>query len=217
MRRRVSLREIGPLTELRTRDSNRAAGVRVLLRADGGPSIGLGHVLRCLALAEGLRKAGFDTVCAFRAQGFKIADLGIDSEAVVSLAPSATLTEDLLQTLNIASENEVDWIVVDQCYPPISTSPDFGRYLKSLREEYRTLCIAGSEGIDYDADCVMSPYYGASYPAVPHGSTSEFLLGPEYFIFREEFRKASCGGSDTPRIARRILVTIGGSDEFGAT
>ena len=193
-------------------------GSRVLLRADGGPRIGLGHVLRSLALSSGLRQLGFETICAVRAEGFELADLETTGGgAVVSLPAGASPVEDTIQTLQIAADNDIDWIVVDQCYLPISTSQDFSRYLTSLRGRCNTLFFAGAEGIDYDADCIVSPYHRTTYPVPPDGSTSQYLLGPNFFVFREEFGKIDTESRDTPAFARRILVTIGGSDEYGIT
>ena len=39
---------------------------QLLLRADGGPEIGLGHVMRCLALAQAWRDAGGSAMLVYR-------------------------------------------------------------------------------------------------------------------------------------------------------
>jgi len=49
-----------------------------------------------------------------------------------------------------------------------------------------------------------------------HGST-KLLLGPAYFIFRQEFIEAAKGSREIRKDARNILVTMGGSDLLNLT
>ena len=188
------------------------------MRADGGRSIGLGHVLRCVALAAGLKELGFDTILAIKADDFRLEDLDVPCGIhVITIPNGRSYEDDSLLTLDAAIDNEVDWIVVDQCHSSIPSCDDFGHYLTSLREECSTVCIAGSEGIDFDADLIVSPYYREVYPPLPAKSTSEYLLGPDFFVFREEFRQVATLKREIAEFARRVLVTIGGADEFGVT
>jgi UDP-2,4-diacetamido-2,4,6-trideoxy-beta-L-altropyranose hydrolase len=191
---------------------------RVLLRADGGKHIGLGHVFRCVALAAGLKELGFETILALRADGFRPEDLDVPCGIyVISIPSGRSYEDDALLTLDSAIDNQVDWIVVDQCHSSIPSCEEFDHYLSSLRGKCNTVCIAGSEGIDFDADLIVSPYYREAYPPFPANSRSEYLLGPDFFVFREEFRQAATCQPKTTEFARRVLVTIGGADEYGAT
>ena len=74
------------------------AAPRIVFLADAGPSVGGGHVMRCLTLAEALTRAG--AVCAFAATpqvasvldvfaGPEIARLGADAGAPHVLAAQA--------------------------------------------------------------------------------------------------------------------------------
>ena len=63
--------------------------MRVLLRCDGGGSLGVGHVMRSLALAEAAVAAGHDVVVAGQFEGsFLQGQLAAAPVEVVQLAAS---------------------------------------------------------------------------------------------------------------------------------
>lgn len=56
--------------------------MRIVIRADAGTKVGVGHVARCMALADALREAGAEPVFAMR-QGSAEAVAGFGKEGVV--------------------------------------------------------------------------------------------------------------------------------------
>jgi len=95
---------------------------------------------------------------------------------------------------------------------------------------YDDYCRSLLEGIEaysisLDDDCITElpfdmriiPYCGADNKSVMHPGKTKWLLGPAYFIFQDEFRKAARVHRTLQGRARRILVTMGGSDPYGLT
>lgn len=66
-----------------------ARGYRVALRADASRQIGLGHVKRCLALAQALRRIGIDTCVVSRALGARTAEMAREADIEVLFLPAA--------------------------------------------------------------------------------------------------------------------------------
>jgi UDP-2,4-diacetamido-2,4,6-trideoxy-beta-L-altropyranose hydrolase len=88
--------------------------VLVALRADADTATGLGHVLRCLALAEALHAAGARTLLITRAPGPAVIERARISGVALRKLPSATTpVDDAAQTLEALGDEMPAWLVVD--------------------------------------------------------------------------------------------------------
>jgi spore coat polysaccharide biosynthesis predicted glycosyltransferase SpsG len=193
-----------------------AVDCSVLLRADGGPRIGMGHVMRCMALAEGMERDGYRPILVIKGQDVQAEGLVDTGSFTTEFIPSeAGLEEDGQLTLSIARKNHVEYLVTDVCHGiNLQDRRILDRYLQTFRTECRTLCLTGDPALDFPADLVISPYYRKNYPAVPQGGGTKCLLGPDFFIFRHEFIRAANTRHAISEIGNRILVSIGGADKM---
>ena len=102
--------------------------MKLLIRADASARMGTGHVMRCLSLAQGWRRAGQDALFLLKestpaleqrlqGEGFDI----VRSDAV------AGGTGDADETARVAQERGADWIVADGYH----FGADFQRVLKA--------------------------------------------------------------------------------------
>src|SRR5439155_16852547 len=86
----------------------------ILVRADGDAEIGTGHVMRCLALAQAWSKGG-GVACFASVKITPSLEQRLLEEKIVTRKIKATIggTKDAAQTIDLARELGVAWIVAD--------------------------------------------------------------------------------------------------------
>lgn len=187
--------------------------LRVLIRADATASMGTGHVMRCLAVAEALADmqaepvfATVDMPAALRAR------LRENGMAVADLPGPAGGDADLAAVVALAQES-ADAVILDGYHFNVG-------YRQALRAaEGPVLAFDDTATLPaLHADLIVNPALDAAaldYLAKAPGA--RLLLGPAYAPIRRDIRRAAA----LPRLewaARdRILLTFGGSDPAGLT
>ncbi len=186
-------------------------GGRIVIRTDADPAIGIGHVGRTLALAAAWRRRGGEV-------GFV---------AAPPLAPSAatwiTSTGFPLDILTARRYSDADaeataaiaggaTVVLDAFATPLP-------YRTTLRRQVRRLAIIDDIGDPgpWSADIILNQNCGASlayYPGLDAGAIP--LLGPGYALLRPEFEPWRAAPRRRGGAARRIAVSLGGTDPANA-
>lgn len=178
----------------------------LLLRADAGAEAGLGHVMRCLALAEAwileggaaaLLGAGLPERVAGWAAALGVACVALATDAARIVPGSA---DDARRTAAEAEARGARALVAD--------GYAFGRdYLAALRSPALvTVFVDDLAQPDLPADLVLRPNAGA-----PGGEG--ILAGAGYILLREEIRRAaSAPPRPRPASGRHLLLAFGGSD-----
>jgi UDP-2,4-diacetamido-2,4,6-trideoxy-beta-L-altropyranose hydrolase len=212
--------EAGPRGEISARDkacfkarSGLMASGTILFRADANVTIGTGHVMRCLALAQAWQDDGGRAV-------FAVADLPATLERrlvtenfqVARLPGPSGSSQDAEATVNAARNRDATWVVVDG---DLFSAP----YLQQAKSSgARVLLVddfAKREG--FPADLILNPNFGATEaPYRQAGASARLLLGESYVMLRREFTSWH-GKRSFPQNGRRILVTLGGSDPENLT
>lgn len=187
---------------------------RLFIRADAGPQIGTGHVMRCLALAQAWQDRGgsvsFVMVMEAPALENRLRSEGME---VVRLSADPGSVDDAHKTAGLAQEAGSDWVVVDGYH----FGADCQRVIKD--HALRLLFIDDNEHADhYCADVVLNQNIYAQdgwYASrEPH---TQPLLGTRYALLRREFLKWRGWNRETPKVAGKVLVTLGGGDVEGVT
>ena len=165
---------------------------------EGGRSVGLGHLRRCVTLAEALTRGGVHTT--FRVAGGEAAealvrDAGFPMEAHADLSDAAELS---------------GWI---------AGSPAEGVLIDSYRadEEVFLACAAKKTIVIDDladrplpVDMVINSTIAAERLDYGRLTPARLLLGPRYALLRPEFTAVS---ERRPRPSiERVMITLGGSD-----
>jgi UDP-2,4-diacetamido-2,4,6-trideoxy-beta-L-altropyranose hydrolase len=184
----------------------------ILFRADASSAIGSGHVMRCLALANAWQHAG-GRVCFLTAENIDALDERFAQENVRQerAAVQPGTPEDAEQTVELARRLEASWVVVDG----YRFKPDYIHQLKI--SGVRVLMLDDDARFDYyEADVVLNQNIDASPESYQRASSTRLLLGAKYVLLRPEFlaerpRKEFAG------VARKFLVTMGGSDSENVT
>ncbi|MFQ5902183.1 MAG: PseG/SpsG family protein [Candidatus Binatia bacterium] len=192
----------------------------VLLRTDGSHHIGFGHVMRCIALAEGLREIGFAPLFVVRGYNQVVSDkIRRSGFAVESFPREWTSEEDLEFTIRQVEYHQARYVVTDLNHDRVLEGPEsHRRYIERLRATGPFLITIGdfNESL-FPADLVINPNYGADVlPPKPSPGT-RYLLGTKYFILRREFIVSCERLREIRPKANRVLVTMGGSDLLGLT
>ena len=188
----------------------------VLIRADAGAAVGSGHLMRMLALAGGCRKIGFQVTFAINkipgTISKKIHDAGCDT---VLMTSSAGSQNDAAETLSLANGINADWVVLDgYCFDD--------EYQETVKPDRSRLMVIDDFGHaeHYHADLLLNQnaYADASrYHELPD---TRVLCGIRYTMLKPEFEANDNQSSEPPRArrtAKRILVTMGGSDSENFT
>ncbi len=188
----------------------------LVLRADSGPLIGTGHVMRCLALAQAWQDEG-GSALFLTADGAGIA-LRLNRERVAHEPVPYPLGSDAdaqhLARRAIAAGAR--WVVVDGYH----FSPRFHRRLKEAGLRLLVIDDGGKAGA-YDADLVLDQNLGALAEAyADRRPDTRLLLGPAFALLRREFREfhdRQDRRREIPEVARRVLVTFGGTTHAEVT
>jgi len=193
---------------------------KALIRADGSLQLGLGHVMRCIGLAQGLAAKGIGSFFVTRNSSPVIKGL-IDRHGFsVELMPDDSGFErDLEVTSELAKQRDARLVVTDLSADGfLRSAGNCKTYLKKLKEDARFLIsIDDLNVMDFPSDIVVNPNYGAEQLDYGRNSHVRYLLGPAYFIFRREFIDASGMERTISAEAKHVLVTLGGSDSSDLT
>jgi UDP-2,4-diacetamido-2,4,6-trideoxy-beta-L-altropyranose hydrolase len=187
----------------------------MIVRADASSAIGMGHAMRCLALAQALadeRGATATFLMADPPDAF-VARAGDEHARVVALAAAPGSLQDAEETAARARADEAGWVVVDGYHLD-------GAYQRALRDAgLRLLVIDDHAHLDrYHADVLLNQNAGASAGDYrDRAPGARLLLGPSHALLRREFRRWNGAPRPVPAIARRILVTLGGADPDDVT
>jgi len=186
---------------------------QLLIRADAGPRIGAGHLLRCVALAQAWRREGGEAAIASRCQAEplrrRVETAGVE---LVPLAGVELHPADPRETLDIAARRGPAWIVLDG----YQFDPAYQRCLRTAG--HRLLIIDDTAHQPaYEAEILLNQNLGAEALAYQTSLGTKRLLGPRYALLRTEFQEWRDRRREIRVKARRLLVTLGGSDPENVT
>lgn len=182
----------------------------LVIRADAGPAIGVGHVMRCLALAQQCLDQGSRVFLVGRVDSSILQErLLSDGVEIIPMDADQGTADDLAFTLAAIKETGADWLVLD--------GYEFGaEYQRAVRRAGTRLLMLDDYGHqpEYETDILLNQNLGAENMAYRLNADSLRLDGPRYALLRREFVSAArgCPSRRTPDKARRVLVILGGSD-----
>ncbi|EWT01138.1 spore coat protein [Intrasporangium oryzae NRRL B-24470] len=186
----------------------------VALRCDGGPDVGVGHVVRCLAIAEELVGRGAHAVLLGSLDGVDWVRRAFD-ELGVPVRPAAPDPHGLLRQVREAGATGV---VLDG----YGLSPQIGSTLMGAGLGVLAI-VDGPWGADQVADVYVDQNLGAA--PLPEHPGARQLLGLEHALLRNavlHHRRnpqtvADTGDADGRARPVRVLTVFGGTDAMGAS
>jgi len=182
----------------------------LLFRADASEEIGIGHIMRCLALAQTFQVMGCEIIFLCWQIPEKLEKLLHQENigVVIFAGDHAGSTEDARITARAARALQVDWIIAD------GYGFD-GPYQKIIKEHHLNLMVLDDYGHadHYAADIILNPGIHPDPDVYLHREPSaQLLLGPQYFPLRREFLETCRCPKLISAEGSKVLVTLGGAD-----
>jgi len=209
--------------------------MRIVLRTDASLKIGSGHAMRCLTLAEELKKSGAEIAFISRAHEGNLNELISQKDIEVFELPKpeafeptsrkaeednyeewlgVSQSQDAQETINVLREDPPDWLIVDH-YALDQTWEKYIRpYVKNI------LVIDDLATRSHDCNLLLDQNWfedkdGRYNGLVP--SCCKQLLGSEYALLRPEFAEEKKKLKPRNGDVKRIFVFFGGSDPHNLT
>lgn len=181
--------------------------MKALIRADGGFNIGMGHIIRCMTLYDELIKNNVE--CIFVSKKDKVVEGYFkDKKVRYILMEAMELDGEKIEIKNIIKNYNTDVIITDS----YNINEEYLLFLKSLSRYL--VSIDDNYLFDYPSDIVVNPNVYAEKKRY-NNNISKYLLGGQYCILRDEFRKRSSKNIKVK--AENILITMGGTDVNNVT
>lgn len=184
--------------------------MKALMRADGGGNQnGMGHLSRCIAIADALQKLQIHSLFVSRDFAPGIQFIKQAGYPVVTLPTACSQDEDLAILLN--HTQDMDLIVID------SHSLDSSYFIKLKEHSSAFLATLDDEMDRYlPVDALIGNAYASpsNYSNLTTHPTDLFL-GPKYIPLRKMFQNLP--DPEITNDLRRVLITMGGEDPNNCT
>lgn len=205
--------------------------MKIVFRVDASAPMGIGHLMRCLTLAEALRARGAQIRFVSREHtGNLIALLQQKAMPVTSLPAPAindtasaedyaawlgvTQAEDAEQSIEALNGEKPDWLVVDHYGLDIE-------WEQRLRPHVRKLMVIDDlANRHHDCDVLLDQNYSVDGEQRYAGLVPDacmLLVGPRYALLRPEYAAYRKTRPFRDGQVRKILVFMGGSDPHNMT
>lgn len=196
--------------------------MNISFRVDSSSEMGLGHLMRCLTLADELKKQNHDIVFICRELTNNLISIikypvlvlpkGINfkSDDLYLNWLGATQEQDANQTIEVISKN-TDILIVD------SYALDEIWHKKLRQHTQKIMVIDDLADRQFNCDILLNQNLGSQLRDYEKKVSNNcvFLLGCDYSLLRPEFkklRKKSLEKRRKTKEIKNILVSVGGSD-----
>lgn len=192
------------------------------IRTDGGPSIGMGHIMRCLSLAKEFRRQGQKVyfiskfkngIDRIQQEAFEIIPLTYNQSLATDAFDYGSINELQQETgeiIQAIKKYNIELLLIDS-YNVIE------EYFLNLKPYIRKLMyIDDINRFVYPVDILINGNITAPYMDYKKHSPDEvMLLGPKYNLIREEFRNLS--SRTIKKEVKETMITTGGSDPYNVS
>lgn len=185
----------------------------LVIRADAGTDMGTGHIMRCLALAQAWQDHGGNVTFVSNSPDALRSRLSAERISALPIFEPNGTWKDARQLIAVAEQLEATYVVVDGYH----FGADYQRWLKNAK--LRVLFIDDhGHAPDYCADWVLNQNITANQSLyVNRDPGTRLLLGTRYALIRREFWSWRDWQRTIPDVARRLVITMGGSDPNNVT
>lgn len=212
--------------------------MRYVFRVDASFQMGTGHVMRCLMIADEIKKQSPCSSILFICRDFQgnmidfIMEKGYKIRLLPSLQKNSTETvnstnnenswlgtsweNDVKQTIHILKQFQkpVDWIIIDHYGIDSRWQKEVKKYVNKI------MVIDDLANRSHYCDMILDQNFYHDYSSrynqlVPKHCLK--LLGPNYALLRPEFMNTKKEKKDRTHKKRKILISFGGTDPTNET
>jgi UDP-2,4-diacetamido-2,4,6-trideoxy-beta-L-altropyranose hydrolase len=188
----------------------------IIIRTDASSSIGIGHVMRCLTLAEELKRhnVNISFICReevghlnelIEQRGFRVHTL----PANLDFVSDRVLTQEIIESQFKLPE----WLVADHYGIDIAWESSFRDQVKKI------MVIDDLADRNHDCDVLLDQNYSINenrYEKLVPGHCIQ-LLGPKYALLRLQFLEAREKSGKREDEVSKLFVFMGGADTDNVT
>jgi len=194
----------------------------ILIRADASTDIGTGHIMRCLSLARLLREHDYSVIFVCQELAGNLCDFIEEKNFQVWRLLNNPQNSDQIWQSEVAQiisiidrrKSKIDWLIVDHYSIDVKWESELRPFVK------RIMVIDDLADRFHDCDLLLdqTPYKNLTtrYKSLVSSSCLQ-LLGSDYLMLRSEFTNKSKRFTKKVAIAKKILITMGGSDARNIT
>jgi len=154
--------------------------LNIAFRVDASADIGIGHLMRCLALSEELSKRGHSCFFVSKTDNDEFISKIEKNNEFFQIDSTADLEEDAGSLIKFSNEKNIDWIITD--HYGIDTD-----YIKNIKgNDIKVLSVDDTSQIHYFSDVVLNQNIGSEKLKYSSEKDTKFLLGPKYAILRDQ-------------------------------
>ena len=179
----------------------------LVIRVDAGPRIGMGHYVRCLALAQHW--------CLYGGQASiltNIADERIGEAPGISFLKTLGAATNPDQLIELLKRQSAKWSVIDgECFDEVFLAKIAKTGIKILFLDDNAFLTS------YPVNLLLNQNI-FSAPTMYTGKTkAKLLLGENYTLLRTNLLEREIRNRKHPDVATKLLVTFGGADPLQLT
>jgi UDP-2,4-diacetamido-2,4,6-trideoxy-beta-L-altropyranose hydrolase len=192
-------------------------GRKLFIRTDATSTTGTGHMMRCFALAQAWQCRGGEVVFVSRCESDLIRNRIINEGfKFIPIKQNYPDSDDLCTVTSLKKEYKIKGsevlLVLDGYYF------DQAYHVALRKNGFRLLVIDDTHHLPYyHADIILNQNINAEKTAYMCDPDTVVLLGLKYVLMRSEFLKNKRPECKVPDVAKKVLVTMGGSDHNNVT